>query len=693
MPTAIMPEGRQRYHNNDGTPAAGAKLYTYAAGTSALKTTYSDEAGTVPNPNPITLDAKGEAVIYWDGAYKVDLKQADQVQVTGYPVDNIKTDPGGLWAKFVNLATSAGGSLVGFILNAAGAVARTVQDKLREQASVLDFGADPTGAVDSTAKIQAALNSFGANGGRLRVPAGTYKCSAPLTIPRKVTLHGDGRQTSWLQFTHAGDGLRSTWPINSSTGVFVVVRDLGLICINAANTGGGFVDVGGTFVDLVNVYVGGFMYEVIFDQTEIATITDSHIEQSSFSKAGIWLVNGADHVAGVNPGFTNRVTVRGTQFNAATTAGPNVVDDGGGPHVFRDNNFNAGSCAVRAAGVANLVLEGNECEGHTDSAIVLTDKTAGIGQLGVGARYVGPCSAPRIDANTITDGNVGAHVVIDDCQGGSICGNLFGQVQSQNILFNNGGSNKSSGLIIEGNTKLVIGQWRQAAPFVGGFSQTFRQNTIRQNAVTYGPTAQAAGGGLTVIPATMEYIRPNTRLWCINQDGTNGELVLVKSVGGGALNGSFVADFATSKAANFLIYGCNPADQEEGAWTPTLFGSGTAGANTYSSQIGYYSRRGNRVTVEAIITMTAKDAAMAGQLHVGGLPFKPANSAACAAAWATGWTAAGYTQLNGDFAAGTPDIALLLSGSGMGLDALTAVRITSVPFTVKVSGTYITDAL
>jgi hypothetical protein len=45
--TAFMPEGRQRYYNNDGTPAAGGKLYTYAAGTTNPKATYSDADGTV----------------------------------------------------------------------------------------------------------------------------------------------------------------------------------------------------------------------------------------------------------------------------------------------------------------------------------------------------------------------------------------------------------------------------------------------------------------------------------------------------------------------------------------------------------------------------------------------------------------------------------------------------------------------
>lgn len=46
-----------------------------------------------------------------------------------------------------------------------GAVATTVQAKLRESVSVLDFGADPTGVIDASASIQAAINSMSVNAG------------------------------------------------------------------------------------------------------------------------------------------------------------------------------------------------------------------------------------------------------------------------------------------------------------------------------------------------------------------------------------------------------------------------------------------------------------------------------------------------------------------------------------------------
>ena len=88
MSTSMMPAPRMRFWNNDGTPAAGCLLYTYIAGTSTPKATYTDSAGTTASANPIVLDSKGEAVVYWSGSYKVDLKTAAGVQITGYPVDN-----------------------------------------------------------------------------------------------------------------------------------------------------------------------------------------------------------------------------------------------------------------------------------------------------------------------------------------------------------------------------------------------------------------------------------------------------------------------------------------------------------------------------------------------------------------------------------------------------------------------------
>ena len=66
-----------------------------------------------------------------------------------------------------------------------GAVARTVQDKLRESVSVLDFGA--VGTSDDTTIIQTALTAATLLGRSLLFPAATYT-TMPLTVPSNSHL-------------------------------------------------------------------------------------------------------------------------------------------------------------------------------------------------------------------------------------------------------------------------------------------------------------------------------------------------------------------------------------------------------------------------------------------------------------------------------------------------------------------------
>ena len=94
-------------------------------------------------------------------------------------------------------------SLVGYSPYGTGAIATSVQTKLRESISVKDFGAVGDGVTDDTTAIQAAIDAvYGLGGGRLLFPAGTYKVSAaPLTLRDKVQLIGAGSQCTTLDFS------------------------------------------------------------------------------------------------------------------------------------------------------------------------------------------------------------------------------------------------------------------------------------------------------------------------------------------------------------------------------------------------------------------------------------------------------------------------------------------------------------
>jgi len=66
--------------------------------------------------------------------------------------------------------------------------ARTLANRFADVVNVLDFGADPTGVVDSTTNIQNAINSLGVNGGIVFGEDNTYRVDNAITVPSNVTL-------------------------------------------------------------------------------------------------------------------------------------------------------------------------------------------------------------------------------------------------------------------------------------------------------------------------------------------------------------------------------------------------------------------------------------------------------------------------------------------------------------------------
>lgn len=78
-----------------GVPLSGGKVYTYAAGGSTPKTTYTDRGKTTPAANPIILSAYGTSLIFADGNYKFVVKDANDSTI--YTWDNLNfldvTDP------------------------------------------------------------------------------------------------------------------------------------------------------------------------------------------------------------------------------------------------------------------------------------------------------------------------------------------------------------------------------------------------------------------------------------------------------------------------------------------------------------------------------------------------------------------------------------------------------------------------
>jgi hypothetical protein len=169
------------------------------------------------------------------------------------------------------LPTPTGSSTIGYLQNGIGAIARKVQDHLREKVSVLDFGADPTGVTDSTdafKRTQTYLASKG--GGRARVPIGKYMLTNFVIDQESVVFEGE---TSGYGYTTTTGSVQL---IPSPTAIFAVrlkgtrtgvvinasaysgLRNLQVTYAPGAAEYGVFIDSGATIME--KVIVQGFPY-------------------------------------------------------------------------------------------------------------------------------------------------------------------------------------------------------------------------------------------------------------------------------------------------------------------------------------------------------------------------------------------------------------------------------------------------
>ena len=83
----------------------------------------------------------------------------------------------------------------------------------------------------------------------------------------------------------------------------------------------------------------------------------------------------------------------------------------------------------------------------------------------------------------------------------------------------------------------------------------------------------------------------------------------IRLLSGGGL--TFNADTAAANALD---------DYEEGTFTPTLYGSSTAGSPNYSARLGYYTKVGNVVNC-TIWLVTSALGGLDGSVKIGALPF------------------------------------------------------------------------
>lgn len=105
----LTPAPKMQFFDINGEPLVGGKVYTYEAGTTTPSITYTDNTGASANPNPIILNARGEASI-WLGADIYKLKLTDSNDVEIWTVDYISSPVSGVSPSFTGNAVISSNS-------------------------------------------------------------------------------------------------------------------------------------------------------------------------------------------------------------------------------------------------------------------------------------------------------------------------------------------------------------------------------------------------------------------------------------------------------------------------------------------------------------------------------------------------------------------------------------------------------
>ncbi len=214
------------FSDADGDPLDSGYIYIGAANQNPVTnpiTVYWDAALTIPAAQPIRTS--GGYPQYNGTAANLYVNSDYSIRVTNKN-GTLVYSAAAATARFSDVVVSGiDSSEVSYLPAGTGAVATTVQTKLRESVSVLDYGADSTGATDSTAAVQAATNT----GKPVKFPAGSYKVSG-VTYAGKVVWLGEGDTTilsdgSILSATSAGDSIIDNITLNNITAPWIITRN------------------------------------------------------------------------------------------------------------------------------------------------------------------------------------------------------------------------------------------------------------------------------------------------------------------------------------------------------------------------------------------------------------------------------------------------------------------------------------
>jgi len=443
----------QQFFDNLGDPLSGGTLESYVAGTTTPTNMFSDDAGTVAGTS-VTLDSRGEPTtikqIWLDETvtYKFILK--DSSGSTIWTVDDVPADPSQGVAASITIA-DAGGYYTGTTVEAAlqeaavytqdgtGAITRTVDARLKEVASALDYGVTGDGDANDATNFAFANTAVSTRGKTILVPGGkTIRLSSNTSLSAgNVLLMGPDSKFS----RDSGVSLTNSGVILSAGGF-----DTGLVGTDAQVARGFYattnsVTGASTSSEVLGVIHHGF--NVSGDNLDVET-------NSTFKFATAVDTSLTAGGSSMNGG---RIAMRSTfLLNAASSSGStvrNYTGFSGTASASSDDNGTSGSKAGKLVGVegAAYALSGAD---HFDTLVGVKATANAFTSTAPGKRYGVLVENSNVfalngDRGVNVDAMIGLTDINSTSTGTWSTGILFGDMSGQHPVAAAGTLIKTSG--------------------------------------------------------------------------------------------------------------------------------------------------------------------------------------------------------------------------------------------------------
>lgn len=272
-----------------GAPVAGGKIWTFETGGSTPATTWADSAGTVPNTNPIVLDARGYSPvpIWLDSATPYRILVTDANDANPLPVfdDLTGIDPAAITIFPATANISMGGFKITDLAAAAAgtdALSRDAGDAryLRNPATgALSMGGFKIGSLGNATADNDALNRITADA-RYLTPTGNGSGLTNLGTPQLIWNVVELTASTAIDYTYTGAFI----VVNSGSAVTLTLADAnaaGFFC-KVLRRGSGSVTIARQSAGTIN---GAATSKTITTQWNLAHIYNYASGAASFTQS------------------------------------------------------------------------------------------------------------------------------------------------------------------------------------------------------------------------------------------------------------------------------------------------------------------------------------------------------------------------------------------------------------------------